>query len=218
MDFRFDRIQNHFEGCLQQAGVFERSVEGAQLFDIEIVERSQRKWLVIAAGISHSESNEFFSDQHKRERAIVPMQVTPHGQASILLVLRPEDPAASLVRGKYVTFFSTDVGWVEIHQGCYVRVDGLESPAVKQIRWELDAVQGHREPQEAWLRPWANIVECNPAHAPSHWHINSPPIEEPGRRDQRRVFVPPELRLATGLPNPLMLMLSLANWLRHPSR
>ena len=29
MDYRFERIQNHLEGCLQQAGIFERTVEVA---------------------------------------------------------------------------------------------------------------------------------------------------------------------------------------------
>ncbi len=214
MDYRFDRIQSHVEGCLQQAGVFERTVDGLQLFEVEIVERANAKWLVLAAGITESESWEYFPDEHKREHAVVPMQVSPCGQASLLLIVRPQESAASLVPGKYVTDFSTDVGWVEMRQGCYLRVDGLERPAVQQVRWELDPVEGFKPPKETWLRPWASLIGCNPAHAPSHWHINSPPIEEPGPRHRRRVITPPELRLATGLPNPLLLILSLANWLR----
>ena len=211
MDYRFDRIQSHLEGCLQQAGVFERTVEGSQLFDVDIFER---KWLVLGAGVSDAESSQYFSDETRRARATVPMQVTPSGRASMLLVVRPQQPTESLMRGKYVADFSSDVGWVEFRQGCYVRVDELDTPAIRQVRWELDPVEGHKQPQEPWLQTWAGLVGCNPAHAPSHWHINSPPIEVLGRRNERRAVVPPELRLATGLPNPLLLILSIANWLR----
>jgi len=146
---------------------------------------------------------------------MVPMQVSPSGRASMLLVVRPQYEKESLVRGKYVVYFSSDVGWVEFRQGCYVRVDELENPAVRQVRWELDPAEGHKPPQEAWLRTWADLVGCNPAHAPSHWHINSPPVQISGRRGERRVLDPPELRLATGLPNPLLLILSIASWLRQ---
>jgi hypothetical protein len=45
MDYRFDRIQSHLEGCLRQAGVFERTVEGSQLFDVDIIERAGAKWV-----------------------------------------------------------------------------------------------------------------------------------------------------------------------------
>jgi hypothetical protein len=217
MDYRFDRIRSHLEGCLREAGVFERAVEGAQLFDVDIVEKEKVRWLAIGAGISESESIDYFRDAHKRERATIPIQVTPHGHMSILLVVRAADPDLQSAPGKYVVPFSTDVEWVELRQGCYVRVDDLENPAVRQVRWELDPVTGHQPPQEQWLRPWARIVGCNPAHAPSHWHLNSPPIERPGRRGARRAITPPELRLATGLPSPLLLLLSLGNWLRLQS-
>ena len=215
MNYRFDRIKSHLEGCLQQAEVFERAVDGSQLFDLAMMEKPGATWLVLAAGVSDAESSAYFRDEHTRERATVPMQVTPSGRASMLLILRPQDEKESLVRGKYVAYFSRDVGWVEIRQGCYVRVDDLGAATVRQIRWELDPVEGHKPPQEAWLRSWADLVGCNPAHAPSHWHINSPPIEIFGRRRERRVIIPPELRLATGLPNPLLLILSIVNWLRR---
>jgi hypothetical protein len=214
MDFRFDLIQSHFELCLRDAGVFERSVEGSQLFDVNVVRRSDMNWLVIAAGISDAESQEWFSEKTKRERASIPLQVIPNGQASLLLMIRPWEPDTPIAPGKFVTDFTSDVKKVELHSG-YLRVDGLASPAVEQVRWELDPVEGHKTPLEPWLRPWSERLGCNPAHAPSHWHINSPPIEEVGRRKRRRVVKPPELRLATGLPNPLLLVLSLANWLRQ---
>jgi hypothetical protein len=213
MDFRYERIQGHVDGCLQQAGLFHRSVEGAQLFENEIVHKSKQKWLVIAAGISEAEAGTCFSEAHKRERAVIPIQINPSGQLSLLLIIRPLGQEALSTEGKYVTDFSRDVGPVELYQGCYVRADGLPTPTVQQIRWELDPVAGHKEPHEKWLLPWAGVVGCNPAHPPSHWHINSPAIELPGRRQRRRVVNPPELRLAVGLPNPLLLMLSLANWL-----
>ena len=215
MDFRFERIQNQIEGCLLEAGIYERPVEGAHLFETELVEKGGRKWLILASGISENEADAFFSDQHKRERAIVPIQVNPSGQLSVLLIVRPEDQGLSVASGRCITEFSTDVQWIEMYQGCYVRVNGLESPAVQQIRWELDLVAGHQPPQEAWLRPWAKLIGCNPGHPPSHWHINSPPLEIAGPRKRRQTVTPPELRLAVGLPNPLLLLLSLSNWLRN---
>jgi hypothetical protein len=215
MDIRFERIQSHFEACLQQAGMFERAVDGAHLFENGISEKAKHKWLVIAAGISDNEASSFFLDQHKRERALVPIQISPNGQISILLILRPFDQEPQSTQGRYITDFSIDVERIEIYQGSYVRVDGLTSPAIHQIRWELDPITGHKPPREEWLRPWGKIIGCNPAHPPSHWHINSPPIEVSGRRQRRKVVTPPELRLAVGLPNPLLLVLSLANWLRQ---
>jgi hypothetical protein len=212
---RNDRIQNHFEMCLQQAGVFERSIDGSQLFDINILQKSRGNWLVLAAGISDTEASDWFADSHTRERTAVPIQISPRGQLSLLLILRPLGTAETLMPGKYITEFSSDVGSVELRQGCYIRVSDLVHPAVQQVRWELDAVTGHKEPKEEWLRPWFGVVGINPAHAPSHWHINSPPIEiNRGRRKPRQTSVPPELRLAVGLPNPLALMLSIGNWLR----
>jgi hypothetical protein len=104
------------------------------------------------------------------------MQITPRGQASILLVVRPYPANAPWERGKFVTEFSLDVGAIELYQGSYIRIDDIESPAIRQIRWELNPVEGYKTPVEPWLYPWAKIVGCNPAHAPSHWHINSPPI------------------------------------------
>ncbi len=216
MDYRFGRIQSHLEGCLLEAGVFERSIDGGQLFDVEIIHRSNAKWLVVAAGVSVAESQAFFSDEHKRERSIVPIQVSPSGQASLLLIMRPEVEESSLIPGRFVTKFSADIGFVELRQGCYIRIDDLENPAVRQVRWELDPVIGFQPPLDQWLLPWAKVVECNPAHAPSHWHVNSPPLEVAGPRRRKRTVTPPELRLAVGLPNPLLLLLSLANWLRQP--
>ena len=216
MDYRFEQMQRHLEGCLLQSSVFERTIEGAQLFDVDMVDKAGVKWLVIAAGISDVEARSYIQSHH-RERATVPMQLTPQGQASILLIIRPWPPSTPYDDTKYITYFSVDVGVIELYQGSYVRIDNIESPAIRQIRWELDAVAGHRPAIEPWLRGWECVVRCNPAHAPSHWHINSPPIVQLGRRDQHRTIVPPELRIATGLPNPLLLLLSIANWLRSLS-
>jgi hypothetical protein len=213
MDHLFDRIHKHLENCLLQSGIFERVVEGSQLFDIEMVKRANAKWLVIAAGIDVTESDEFIQ-KHRRDRATIPMQITPQGQGSVLLIVRPIENQSEVSRGKFITKFSEDVGEIEIYQGSYIRIDNIDSPVIQQIRWELDVVQGHKDPIETWLRPWARIVGCNPAHSPSHWHINSPPIEVPARRGQSKSIRTPELRMATGLPNPLLLLLSVANWLK----
>jgi hypothetical protein len=215
MDARFERIQSHIEGCLRQAGVFGRSVDGAQLLENEMIEKAGRKWILLAAGISDGEAHALISAEHKQERAAVPIEISPDGTLSILLILRPLEADSRAAHGAYTTDFSSDVGQVELYQGCYVRVDGLSSPAIQQIRWELDPVAGHKPPIEEWLRPWAQIIGCNPGHPPSHWHVNSPPIELPGRRQRQRLANPPELRLAVGLPNPLLLILSLANWLHQ---
>jgi hypothetical protein len=215
MDFRFDRIRDHIEHCFLDACVFERTVEGAQLFDVDIITKGNAKWLVIAAGITDSEFDKYLINERTRDRAKTPIQIQPTGELKALLIIRPVNEATNVASSAFVDKFSSDVGAVELYQGCYIRVDGLQNPAIHQIRWELDLVDGHKPPKESWLRPWATLVGCNPAHAPSHWHINSPPIEMAGRRGKRHSITPPELRLATGTPNPLLFLLSLSNWLRE---
>ena len=168
--------------------------------------------MVVAAGIDVSESTEFIQ-KHRQDRATIPINITPQGQLSVLLIVRP-NPDLHVGSSKFVSQFSQDVGEIEIYQGSYLRFDNIDSPVIQQLRWELDIVQSHKSPMETWLQPWESIVGCNPAHAPSHWHINSPPIEVRGRRGQSHAIRTPELRMATGLPNPLLLLLSVANWLK----
>ena len=211
-DFQFDRIQRHLEGCLLQSGVFERRVEGRSSLMLRSW-RSTPRLGCLWRQESRNRSRASLSNPTVGI-ATIPMQIAPQGQASILLLVRPRPSSDSGNRGRFVTEFSLDVGEIELSQGSYIRVDNIESPAIRQIRWELDPVEGYKCPVEPWLRRWKEIVGCNPAHPPSHWHINSPPIQEPGRRGETRVVTPPELRIAGGLPNPLLLLLSIANWLK----
>lgn len=217
MDHRFELIKSQLQLCLRQSEVFAPSSDRPNLFESAICKKGNVNWLVAAAGVSESEADEFIADgdEERKRFATTPLQVLPVGQASLLLVLRPCDGSLATESGKFATEFTRDIGSVEMFKA-YFRIDGLESPAIQQVRWELDPVQGYLQPQESWLRPWANEIGCNPAHAPSHWHINSPPREVGGPRQRRSTVVPPELRLATGLPNPLLLILSLASWLRQP--
>jgi len=106
---------------------------------------------------------------------------------------------------------SEEVPLVEIREGFFRIRDLAENKnTVNSLRWELDAVQSRRDPIEPWLRRWALILGYNPAHPPSHLHINS--------YDEAEVSMPvdssSDLRLCVGVVNPLALVLSIGAWLR----
>jgi hypothetical protein len=125
----------------------------------------------------------------------VPFPITQHDPISQIVHFAPAE----------------EVPLVEIREGFFRIRDLAENRnTVNSLRWELDAVQSRRDPIDPWLRRPASILGYNPAHPPSHLHINS--------YDEDEVNMPVEsssdLRLCVGVVNPLALVLSIAAWLR----
>ncbi|MDA1014040.1 MAG: hypothetical protein O3A00_06255 [Planctomycetota bacterium] len=63
--------------------------------------------------------------------------------------------------------------------------------------------------------PWKDALAFNPAHPPSHLHINQTPLDEYESLRDAGTHSPAELRLTVGVPNPLALILSVAAWKRR---
>jgi hypothetical protein len=147
------------------------------------------------------------------------LSVLGGGQASFCYVLRPlVFPIEGSATFSRTTDFAPGEGipLVEIRDA-YFRLSNLpgDGNRVNHLRWELDPGTGHREPIEDWLLPWMERLRYNPGHAPSHIHLNAPPVDaEAVGRDQQE-HSSSELRLAVGIPNPLALILSLAAWIRQ---
>lgn len=214
MEFRI--IQRIFESCLQSAAVFERDSSGGQLFEADVIRRENKNWIAIAAGVSQPEANDIFAANSGRaERATIPLRTLGiRGSASFLFVLRTSRfPIEQHDPMSQIAHFAPSGGipLVEVRDG-YFRIRDMEENrnTVNSLRWELDAVQSRRDPMEPWLFTPAYLLGYNPAHSPSHLHINS--------YDEEEMTTPVEpasdLRLCVGVLNPLALVLSIAAWLR----
>ena len=88
------------------------------------------------------------------------------------------------------------------------------SEAIEHLRWDFDPAAAYAAPQEKWLQRWKPIIGFNPAHPPSHLHINQKPLDHFTRSRDAQAYSPDELRLAIGVPNPLAFLMSIAVWLR----
>lgn len=215
-----ETIKRVFERCIREAGVFDRDVPGKSLVEAEVLRKSTGKWLVIAAGIEEQEAQSVFPVSGKRaERAAIPLNVLGGAQASFLFVVRPVHSSTGLkALAAFVTPFAPGerVPFVELDSGAYLRLWDLPrtTAGLTSLRWELDPIAHRQEPMERWLQNWAKILEYNPAHAPSHLHLNSPPVSPNSDTTSRAEHSFGDLRLAVGIPNPLSLILSLAAWLR----
>jgi hypothetical protein len=214
MEFR--KIQRIFESCLREAAVFERDGSGGQLFESDTIRRENKKWIAIAAGISRGEAQALFhANSSRAERATVPVRTLGiRGYASFLFVLRPMSfPIAQHDPTNQIAHFAPqdEIPLVELRDG-FFRIRDLEENknTVSTLRWELDAVQSRHDPLEPWLRRSASLLGYNPAHPPSHLHINSFGENEVGMAVEPAA----DLRLCVGVLNPLGLVLSFAACLR----
>jgi hypothetical protein len=218
-----ENIARAFIECFQDAGVFERSA-GGTIVETEVLRKENKKWLVVAAGISEEEAKEVFPLNAKRaERASEPVTVLPDGQLSLLLVLRPVSfPIQNTTDHENVAAFSPGKGipLVQLRQGCFLRIWDIrdEKSRIHSLRWELDNVQSLRAPHESWLTEWRRYLTFNPAHPASHLHINAVPFVPNLDEYERSEDSHDELRLGIGVPNPLGLVLSIAAWLRALSK
>ena len=214
------RIVDLFEECFRDAAVFQREVSGASLFETDTLRKEKKEWVVIAAGVGPGDAATFFPGNASRaERAQVPLRIASGGQLSVLFVIRPFDPGSEdLPQLPLITPFAPGRGvpYAEIRNGSFFRPSGLSGKqvVVENFRWELDVGTSQQEPMEDWLCQWKRFLGHNPAHAPSHFHFNTPPLDAGRGARGRAEHARGDLRLAVGLPNPLALILSFAGWLR----
>jgi len=214
-----EEISRAFEACVREAGVFERDVPGGSLVEADVLRKENKSWVAVAAGIGREDADALYPVSSKRaRRATTPVNVLGGGQASFLFVVRPVPQEDLRSPTQLVTPFLPRgcVPFVEIRQGAFLRLWGLNPGEARlaSFRWELDSLASSKEPLEEWLREWDRELGFNPTHAPSHVHVNSPPLPPDSGADSRAEHSPQELRLAVGAANPLALILSLACWIR----
>jgi hypothetical protein len=210
-------IQKVFQQCFTDIAVFERSDTDGRFFEVNDIQKDNKRWLVIAAGLSQVEAESFFvGDTTRARKSLVPLRYKTSCEISLLFVLRPfEEEPKYLNQTILVSPFAPTKGiaWIEIRQA-FLRI--LKIPdndaCLSSLRWEWDPVPAIRDPDEKWLRSWKSDCGFNPAHPPSHLHLNSKPLDpwvkiRPG--DLKN-----ELRIAIGRPNPLAFLCSIAVWFR----
>lgn len=213
-------IQSSFIQCFKNIAVFKRSESDGQYFEANDIQKEKRRWLVVAAGVDASEAQKLFSGTPKRaEKALIPLRYKANCKISLLFVLRPFDnDLNSVSESIFVAPFAPRkrIPLVEIRQS-YLRVSQIpgNKNQLNNLRWEWDIANALNTPVEKWLRNWNDDCGFNPAHPPSHLHLNSDRYDSSPKKSQRPVDTEIDLRLAIGKPNPLALLLSIATWLRR---
>lgn len=211
------RIADLLQSCFREARVFTPQAAGAGLIETNVCRLDGAEWLVAGAGLGESAADDYFRGHPtKRSRALHPLRANDNGQLAFLFVIRPFDLrlATELPLGVAAFAPGNQMPYIEYRNGSFFRASNLDggSVGVQHLRWELDTRNAGARPREEWLRKWAPILGCNPAHPTSHLHVNSPPLGDDG--DDRVDSSGDDLRLAVAPPNPLALVLSFAAWLR----
>ncbi|MCX7012114.1 MAG: hypothetical protein NTW86_06035 [Candidatus Sumerlaeota bacterium] len=209
-------VREVFEDCLRCAAVFERKELPGGYFEADEIRKDGKPWLVVAAGLSVSEARNAFSDNAKKaERATSPLRFGARGRLSFLFLARAAEAANYEPLQLVVPFDRTSgVSHLELRDA-HLRI--FEFPSnehgLQNLRWEWNASGAAERSMEPLLRELETRLGFNPAHPPSHLHINSgDPTEE---ESARRPADPNDLHLSVGAVNPLSLILSLATWLRR---
>lgn len=216
----FAEIRQQFSNCFAAAEVFERDSATGTCFEVDRIRKRKRDWLAVAAGVSEALARELFPDNRGRqERAQLPVNILGGGELSFAYILRSiGETELNKAGAEFVTTFAPKRGipFVEL-QDSFFRLSNLpgENIRLAHLRWELDSTNAFQQPQESWLHPWREVLIFNPAHPPSHLHINQRPLEDYESSRDASTHSPGELRLAVGVPNPLALILSVAAWIRR---
>ena len=210
-------IQRTFQQCFKDIAVFERSDTDGQFFEVNDIQKDNKRWLVIAAGLDQAEAEDFFvGNSNRAEKSLVPLRYKLICKISLLFVLRPfeQDPMFCNQTILVSPFAPTKgIPWIEIREA-YVRIRDIpdNSSQLANLRWEWDSVPAIQDPVEKWLRSWKYDCGFNPAHPPSHLHLNSENFVPGSTR--RPGDLQNELRIAIGRPNPLAFLISIAVWFR----
>ena len=213
----FDIIQKQFSACFSNAEVFTRENASGTFFESEKIRKKNQDWLVVAAGVTESIAESYFSNNRARQvRAATPVNVIGGGQLSFAFIVRDivvND--LNEANAEFVTTFAPKRGvpLIELSDS-FFRLSNLSEneSRLDHLRWELDSTNAFQQPHEKWLHPWKEAIGFNPAHPPSHLHINQKPLDDFESSREASTHSPAELRLAVGVPNPLALILSVAAW------
>ena len=213
-------IKKQFDACFDDAGVFERDSSSGTLFEVEKIRKGNQDWLVVAAGVNEALAKKCFpGNPARQQRAELPVNIMGGGQLSFAFILRSigagEINESNL---EFVTTFAPKRGLPLIHlRDSFFRLSNLpeNDSKLSHLRWELDSINAFQQPHELWLHPWKDALAFNPAHPPSHLHINQTPLDDYEFSRDLSTHSPSELRLAVGVPNPLALILSVAAWKRR---
>ncbi len=212
-------IQDIFSECIKDIAVLERVESDGRFFESDSIKKERKNWLVIGAGLDESEASRFFPGNSKRaENSIIPLRYKSC-KISMLFVVRPfngEFDSISMSSSLIAPFAPRkNIPWIQI-RNAFLNVYDIPKNNNKLInfRWEWDTNHSFEEPYERWLRLWKNEIGFNPAHPPSHLHINSRTYKENIEFVKRAGDTADDLRLSFGNPNPLSLILSVAVWLR----
>ena len=217
----FGILQRTFIKCFKDIALFERIESDGRFFESNDIHKENKRWLVIASGISKTETKEFFrGNLNRSEKALEPLKFRMNCIFSFLFVLRPyneEIDISNTTETDYIAPFAPNQGisYVLIRNG-YIRISDFpeNNNSIKNLRWEWDIRKALENPNEKWLNYWKSECGFNPAHPPSHLHINSEYSFSIDRTKQRAIESDIEFRLAVGKPNPLAIILSIATWLR----
>lgn len=216
---QFKRIQSIFSKCLRDTELFDRGDRDSDLFESDTIKKDNAYWLSIAAGITKPTARDIFPSNPKRaEKAIIPIRFKQTCEISLFFVVRPfEGNLSNITPLSLITPFAFESGipWLEIRNAS-IRVSNLpqNNKKIDNIRWEWDAEMAKNKPHEPWLRVWHAECGFNPAHPPSHLHLNSNVSSFDDSTTIRNGDLADDFRLSIGNPNPLALILSLASWLR----
>ncbi len=218
-DTKLSAIHRVFSQCFHDTGIFKRDNNQNDFFEITNIKKDNKQWLVIAAGISPQDASNFFAGSKTREEnALYPITIRKSCKLSLLFVVRPADNQNSPHSPSLMTLpFSkrNSIPEIEVRKA-YIRINDLpdNDKNLSNIRWECEIRESLEEPMESWLREWKNDLGYNPAHPPSHLHLNSDYTNQDQSSNTRKGDLTDNLRLAIGEPNPLALILSLASWIR----
>ncbi len=210
-------IQNTFVDCFSDSAVFDRREAEGNYFEADDIRKDNSHWLVIAAGLTDTEARSLFKGNTTRaKRASIPLRFMEKCEISVLFVARPFLGNAMDASSRcFIAPFAPKRGmpWIELRQA-RVRISSLppNRNSLQNFRWEYDCRQAKQQPLEGWLHRWNREFGFNPAHSPSHLHINSDELSPDETRPGDTIE---DLRLAIGNPNPLVLIMSIAVWLRR---
>lgn len=216
----FDSIKKQFAACFVDAGIFERDSPSGTFFEVEKILKDNQFWLAVAAGVSESLAKDTFPNNlGRQQRAELPVNIMGGGQLSFAFILRSIGMAELHdSNAEFVTTFAPKRGIPFIQmKDSFFRLSNLpeNDSRLTHFRWELDSTNAFKHPHESWLHPWKDALGFNPAHPPSHLHINQTPLDGYDSSRDASSHSPAELRLSVGVPNPLALILSVAAWKRR---
>lgn len=209
------------QDAVHDCGVFTREARGRGfLLEQEYFRdrQNQLTYVVLGAGLPASDASKYFPHDRTRERRLrdLPLRLVREGRADLLLCLRPLEFGDQPQGKELMTSFLPAEKALARVALLVAHLRFLDLPAnplgVRSLRLEFDP-SADRPPLEAWLRPWEERLEENPAHASVHLHVNTRDTAE--RTDPRSEESDSDLRLAVGFMNPLVTILSVATWYRR---